>query len=198
MKLLLSSKDCVRFGIMKGCPCFLRDIVFADDECLPFDMVAGHPHSLKHMPVSLLLQVEDAPWILPETELPQGLPRGIDRRGLFQLRPSTDYLRVSHGNEYFSVRRTTFALMPADTVTVYTAQGSSEQAVIADMQRPPNLDGAKHWLACYVMLSRATALEGLLVLRPATRAELSARPRSICWTSLIAWQAWKLRRSKSY
>ena len=61
--------------------------------------------------------------------------------------------------------------MPADTVIVYIAQGSSERAVIADMQRPPNLDNAKHWLACYVMLSRATALEAFLVLRPATRAE---------------------------
>eukprot|EP00973_Karenia_brevis_P015601 2134074-Karenia_brevis.AAC.1 len=32
MRLLLSSKDCVRLGIIKGCPVILRDIVFADDE----------------------------------------------------------------------------------------------------------------------------------------------------------------------
>ena len=35
MRLLISSKDCVRLGIMKGCPCVLRDIVFSDDEVLP-------------------------------------------------------------------------------------------------------------------------------------------------------------------
>ena len=61
-------------------------------------------------------------------------------------------------------------------MTVYAAQGSTFEAVIADMQRPPNFDSAKHWLACYVMLSRAKSLEGFLVLRPATRQELSAKP----------------------
>ena len=99
--------------------------------------------------------------------------------------PRTDYLRVGHWTEYVSVRRTTFAIMPAETVIVYTAQGRSERAVIADMQRPPNLDGARHWLACYVMVSRATALEGFLVLRPATRAELSARPPQVLLDELI-------------
>ena len=46
IKLLLSSKDCVRLGIVKGCTCILRDIVFADDEALPFNFVAGQPHEL--------------------------------------------------------------------------------------------------------------------------------------------------------
>ena len=83
MKLLLSSKDCVRFGIVKGCPCILRDLVFTDDEVLPSSHVAGHAHQLTFMPVSLILQAEGVQWTLPETELPVGLPRGIDRRGLF-------------------------------------------------------------------------------------------------------------------
>ena len=61
-------------------------------------------------------------------------------------------------------------------MAVYATQGSTFDAVIADMERPPNLDLAKHWLACYVMLSRARSLDGLLILRPATRKELSSRP----------------------
>ena len=48
--------------------------------------------------------------------------------------------------------------------------------MVADMKRPPNMDLAKHWLACYVMLSRARSLAGLLILRPTTRKELDARP----------------------
>ena len=35
MRLLLSSKDCVRLGVVKGCECILRDIVFADNEVSP-------------------------------------------------------------------------------------------------------------------------------------------------------------------
>ena len=176
MRLFLTSKDCVRFGIMKGCPCILRDIVFSDFEILPQVPVSGYPYSIQYMPVSLLLQVEDVEWSLPKTELPEQLPANVDRRGLFQLRPSFDHLSLQVGIEYVSIRRTTFLATPADTITVYAAQGSTFDAVVADMQRPPRLDASKHWLACYVMLSRARSLEGFLVLRPATRAELSARP----------------------
>ena len=112
------------------------------------------------MPVSLVLRAEKALWTLPASELPADLPTGVDRRGLFQLRPHHDYLRVGIGDEYVSVRRTSFLVSPADTITVYAAQGSTFDAVIADMQRPPNLSPEKHWLACYVMLSRARHLPG--------------------------------------
>ena len=139
MRLLLSSKDCVRFGIVNGCPCTLRDIVFADDEILPSSLVPGHAHPLTFMPVSLILQADGAEWTLPRTELPAQLPEGIDTRGLFQLRPTYDYLRACHENVYFSVRRTSFLATPADTITVYAAQGNTYEAVVADMQKPPRV-----------------------------------------------------------
>ena len=101
MRLLLNSKDCVRFGVMKGCPCILRDIVFADDELLPMHGVVGHAHKRTYMPVCLLLQVEGAAWTLPASELPRHLPANIDRRGLFQLRPSYDYLQAYYEKSYF-------------------------------------------------------------------------------------------------
>ena len=66
--------------------------------------------------------------------------------------------------------------MPADSMTVYAAQGNTYHAVIADMEKPPNLGSDEHWLACYVMLSRAKTLEGLLILRPALRHQLSRKP----------------------
>ena len=191
MKLLLTSKDCVRFGIVKGCPCILRDIIFAEDEVLPYDCVAGQPHQLKYMPTSLLLQAENASWTLPATELPAGLPSDIDRRGLFQLRPCCDYFRICVDNEYISVRRTSIRALPADTITVYAAQGGTYDAVVADMQRPPHLELSKHWLACYVMLSRARSLDGFLILRPATRKELSARPPQYLLDELHRLEQWE-------
>ena len=177
MKLLLSSKDCVKLGIVKGCPCTFEDIVFADEEVLPYPHVAGHAHQLKYMPVSLLLRVENPAWALAQEDLPKTLPKRIDRRGLFQLRPSYDYLSVLlQTGEYLKVRRTSFLVTPADTITVYAAQGSTYDAVIADMANPGNLKPEHHWLACYVMLSRAKSLDGFLVLRPARRSDLNARP----------------------
>ena len=128
------------------------------------------------MPVSLLLQAEGEVWTLPKEELPRNLPAHVDKRGLFQIRPTFDYLRAKFENDYFSVRRSTFLIKPADTITVYAAQGSTFDAVIADMQKPPQMGQTTHWLACHVMLSRAKSIEGLLVLRPAARDQLSARP----------------------
>ena len=43
MRLLLYSKDCVRFGLMNGCECVLEHIVFAEEEDLPAPVVAGQP-----------------------------------------------------------------------------------------------------------------------------------------------------------
>ena len=90
---------------------------------LPSRFLAGRAHSLRFMPISLLLQAEDVHWTLPSAELPAGVPSNVDRRGLFQLRPSCDYLSVRHEDAYFSVRRTSFLATPADTITVYAAQG---------------------------------------------------------------------------
>ena len=79
MRLLLSSNVCVRLGVMKGCPVILRDIVFAKDEVLPPDHVAGHAHHLKFMPLTLVLQAEGVDWVLPHDEQPGNLPEGIQR-----------------------------------------------------------------------------------------------------------------------
>lgn len=88
MRPLLSSKDCVRFGVVKGCPVVLRDIVFSDGEVLPYEYLAGKPHTLKCRLVSLLLQAEDESWTLPAAELPAGVPSNAEWRGLFQLHPT--------------------------------------------------------------------------------------------------------------
>ena len=117
---------------MKGCTCILRHIVFAEAEQLPAQSVAGHPYQLQYMPISLLLQAEDVQWILPPSELPENLPVNMDRRGLFQLRPTYDYIRACWESEWFSVRRTGFLVTPADTCTVYAAQGSTYEVCVAD------------------------------------------------------------------
>ena len=176
MRLQLLTKECVRLGLMKGCECVLVNIVFADEEAAPCEVVAGDPVTLQYMPATLTLREADAPWALPGVSCPKVSP-GVSNRGLFHLSPSTAYIRrIVEKDHYISVRRTQFAVMPADTRIVYAVQGATFQAVIAEMVRPPHMDWSTHWLACYVMLSRATSLEGLLVLRQAGRQELGHRP----------------------
>ena len=176
MKLVLSSKECVRLSLVKGCVCTLRSIVFADREDLPYDQEPGVPHMLRYMPAALVLQADGADWTLAGSDLPKKLAKLPKRKrlGLFQLSATTEYLRVKSGEKYIHAKRTSFPVLPADAITVYAAQGATHRAVIGDMAKPPSMPSHIHWLACYVMLSRATSLEGLLVLRPATRAELTA------------------------
>ena len=92
MKMILNAKASVRFKLMKGCVCTLVDILFADDEDL-LSSLPGEPTSLRYLPAGLLLRVEGAVWKLPLDELPP-LKDNVDRRGLFFLRPSCDYIRV--------------------------------------------------------------------------------------------------------
>ena len=47
MRVILASKDCTRIGIMKGCPCVIRDIVMAGQEILPDQHVCGDMHTLE-------------------------------------------------------------------------------------------------------------------------------------------------------
>ena len=103
MRLHLSSKDCVRLGVMKGCCVLLEDIVFADDEVLPYELVAGHPHSLTYMPITFLFRAEGVAWTLPPEDPPSDLPQGFSRRGLFQVQRSYDYLNVLVGEDCISV-----------------------------------------------------------------------------------------------
>ena len=74
MRPLLSSKGCERVGLVKGCVCTVQDIILAQGEDCPHDLPVGQPPHRTFMPVSLLLKVAGALWILPKTELPHNLP----------------------------------------------------------------------------------------------------------------------------
>ena len=176
MRLTLQTKDCVRLGLMKGCVCIVRHIVFAAEEQLRETTQENHVIYLTYMPIALWLQALDADWTLPEQYISADMPATTNRRGLFHIQPTYGYLKASWEDSSFTVRRTTFEVIPADTIIVYGSQGGTYDAVIADMKRPPSMDPDTHWLACYVMLSRPKSLEGLLILRPATRIELSRKP----------------------
>ena len=161
---------------MKGRECVLEQIIFDDREVVPAVAVAGKPIELEFLPFSLMLRAKDAEWSLPP-DLLLRLPAGTETRGLFQLTPTSTYARLEvRPKEYTNFKRTGFRATPADTRIVYAAQGETFEAVIADMQRPPGMDKGTHWLASYVMISRAKSIDGLLVLRPATRTELSRLP----------------------
>ena len=170
MRLLLFSKKCVRLGLMNGCACELVDIIFSRKEELPIDVRTGEDVVCKYMPIALLLRAEGAQWILPHDQLPQDLPPALDRRGLFLLRPHTEHFTF----EKMHVKRVGFPVYDASVKIVYGAQGEQYAATVVDLAQPPGMikDDALFWLACYVMLSRAESLDGLLITRLCERRKL--------------------------
>ena len=132
---------------------------------------------LAYLPTHLLLRAVDAKWMLPAAQLPD-LPKDYDRSGLFLLRPHTAYFKYGYTGAQVNVRRTHFQVVPADTRIVYAAQGEGFDACVVDMARPPRMGTAVFWLSLYVMLSRATSLTGLLILRLCSRTSQQAHPTS--------------------
>ena len=123
-RLLLYVKLCVRLGLVHGCECLLEDIIFADEEELPDWWYAGTPIVLKFLPVRLLLRAVGASWTLPDSQLPPLSP-DMDRQGLFLLGPRTDNFSFGLGaGESFTIKRTHFPVLPADTRDVYSAHGA--------------------------------------------------------------------------
>ena len=166
MKLLLFSKKCVRLGLMNGCAFELVDIIFSRLERLPVDVRTGDDVLCEYMPVALLLRAESAQWVLPSDQLPHDLPYEMDRRGLFLLRPHIGHFTF----EKMHIKRVGFPVYDASVKIVYGAQGEQYAAVVVDLAKPRGMDDALFWLACYVMLSRAESLEGLLITRLCERS----------------------------
>lgn len=172
MRLLLYSKLCVRFLLMSGCEYILEDLTFAVEELLPPMVFAGTPIAVNYMPSQLLLRAVGAQWRLPATQLPP-LPDDYDRDGLFLLAPHTAYLEYSLGEGVLlDIRRTHFQVLPADARVVHSAQGGRIETSVIDVAKPPSMSEEEHWLANYVMLTRARSLEGLLILRLPNRESL--------------------------
>ena len=167
MRLLLFSKKCARLGLMSGCACVLEDILMHDREVLPNHSEVGEVIPLQFMPTALLLRAEDAKWTLPPEQLPP-LPESMSRRGLFLLRPHTAYFTY----EKLHIKRVQFPVFDASVRIVYGAQGEYFKAVVADLKRPHDMSEDLFWLACYVMISRAQSLDGLLFTRLCARTAL--------------------------
>ena len=175
LRLLLQKKICVQLSLVNGCECILEDIVFSDDERLPEHAFAGALIVLEYMPTRLLLRAVGAQWVLPSVHLPH-LPDGYDRKGLFLLKPHYDELTEGLPCK---VLRTHFPIVPADVRIVHSAQGEGFEANIVDMAKPPTMGPEEHWLSNYVMISRASSLEGLLILRLPSRADMTRGSRHL-------------------
>lgn len=134
---------------------------------------------MEYLPIALLLRVEGAAWTLPSEQLPRLAP-DIDRRGLFLLTVAPVTIRMQVAEDtYINIKRLGFPVAPADARIDYGAQGETWDAVVGDLARPPKVSVENHWLHVYVIISRATSLEGFLALRLPPREDFNVRPPKV-------------------
>jgi hypothetical protein len=77
--------------------------------------------------------------------------------------------RHPHSNSTISIKRTQLPVLPAFSITAHKAQGKTLPACIV------NFTGCKGSEAPYVMVSRATSLEGLVILTPFPKDKICCR-----------------------
>ena len=146
------------------------------------------PIMLKFLPARVLLRAVGASWMFPDSQLPPLSP-DMDRQGLFLLGPRTDYYFSYDlgAGESLSIKRTHFSVLQADTRVVSSAHGEGFEASIADMAKPPGISDDVHWVANYVMMTRATGLGGLLFLRLPTREQLTRGAPRYPVNDMVTW-----------
>ena len=89
----------------------------------------------------------------------------------FPIMPDTTELKFEHGKSHkrCTIRRKQVPIEPGFAVTVYKAQGQTMNQVIVD------LSGCTGTEPPYVMVSRATSLDGLVVLRDFDARQITKR-----------------------
>jgi len=174
-RMLLQGKYCATLGLMNGAEVEIVHIQLADDDYDNTENDTAAIQVLRYMPVRIIVRALQAKWILPDEYLP-GIPDEWNKRGLFEVKPETKYFQIVHKGLKIKVNRTQVPLISATTKIVYGAQGETWKAVIGDLQIPPRMDPYTFWLCIYVVITRATSLEGLLLLRLPSRDSLSAGP----------------------
>ncbi len=92
----------------------------------------------------------------------------LDENEVVALRETTSFsIRLPTTGKNVTIKRTQLPVFPAFAMTDYKAQGKTMPLVIVD------LESSRSRQSAYVMLSRATSLENLLVLRPFKRSRLT-------------------------
>ena len=148
MPVLLSQNFDVQAGVVNGSYGTVKRIRYKTDD------------NGRRMLISCVVKVLDA----NEQSMPHLNPNEVP-----VLRDSIDFTftNKSKPGQNITIKRTQVPIVPAFAMTAHRAQGQTLSNVIVDLQ---SCRGSE---APYVMLSRVTSLDGLLILRPFSKKKIS-------------------------
>ena len=116
--------------------------------------VGGSERYLEYMPICIFLQFEKAEWTVDERL----------GKGVWPLYP-VERTWILNGNSGTKIKRKGFTLIPDYASTAFMIQGTTLAAGIADCGDVTDYGGMSEMMTTYVILSRLTSANGLLLLR---------------------------------
>jgi len=185
MTMVLEEKLCAELGVVRGCRCIVEEICFDELEPEFDDDPSLEPHVLSRVPVGLVLQVAkvkdlpDPTWVKHGQLGPGRFFLGrVRRTWQFLLKDDAhvDHLEDKRGNKFIPVERLQLPVSSAGVLTDYGLQGQTVPGIILDLKRPTGMSRDEHWLALFVLLSRAEELDNILIYRLARREHFEGGP----------------------
>ena len=190
MTVVLEEKLCRKIGLVRGCGCIVRRILFDRREPNLSNGEPGQFHVLHYVPEALILQVPEVAWVKDPLLGP----------GCFYLparrRSWTAHLKGS-GACTLTVERLQIPVTNDSAGTAYSLQGQTLDRGIFVLNQPGGMSRDELWISLYVLLSRTPSLECTVLLALPPRDAFDGGPPAFLrqeMTRLRALEAQTLRR----
>ena len=149
MPVMISQNYDVEGGIVNGCTGILKEIRYQTDS-------EGNRYATSCVVESESITGKQLPMLPPK------------HAAIIQDTTDLNFIHP-HSGKRCKIKRTQLPILPAFAMTAHKAQGQTLKKVIID------LDNCRGTESPYVMVSRVTSLEGLLILRPFRSSKIKCR-----------------------
>lgn len=171
--LLLEAVLCPELGITRGCRVRLLDIVLHPGQTRPSSDPSLPAFIFDRLPAALLLEVPGATWIKDAALGPGRFLLSLQTRS-FSFHPGAADAMFCPAQ----VSRTQLPVANAIAYTAYALQGATVPAIFLDLAKPTGTSREDFWMSLYVLLSRVTSLEQILIFRLPSMSQCIGGPPS--------------------
>ena len=183
MRVRFTGKFNAAYGLVQEQKASIVDFVFHEDDVARYRQTGpGELFKPKRMPTGLWLQVDDFADSPSWASLKDHIPEEKVARGLYCMPLMETEFVWETSSENHSVKRFGYMLTHANYLTTTASQGQTIRAAVTidcarnEPQGNRGMSDDEWWLNLYVMFSRATRMEDMLLLRPPPRQLLERGP----------------------
>ena len=183
MRVRFTGKFSAAYGLVQEQKATIVSFIFHEDDDRRYrETAAGEIFRPRRMPTGVWLEVDQVDDLPAWESLKDYVPEEKLARGLFCMPLMDDTFTWETSNVAHTVKRIGFMLTHANYLTINASQGQTIRAKVtidcarAEPQGSRGMSDDEWWLNLYVMLSRVTRMEDMLLLRPPPRTLVERGP----------------------